>query len=388
MKYFQIITPLFISLNICGAQPSLTLWITADGYHAAHEHHAMSEYFCDSSYYLLYQSHADTLSIAIKNEGTEPLELFSASAQSAVGALFQVVDFHPQQLTPGAMYTIKLFYQLPSSYVSGINGQLQLTSNDPQKKSCTLHFDVGCGASWKTTVVDTMGIDGTCDNPVIWIADGNFLSGPSMVYDDSMTFYNNLSPSFSQKVMKLDHKGGVLIPNFQIVGERLEAGSRPGNSSNFRADSFRVQIQKDLDVKGTATIDGFLDVRANANIVGHLDVFDDMIVRGIFEVNHVVTPSDRRKKKEIIDLQAALPKIMELQPKTYYLKDPTKSNQRQFGFIAQELESTIPEIVHTSDDDMKAVNYMQIIPWLTAALQEQQDIINQLQHRIDHLEAK
>jgi hypothetical protein len=64
------------------------------------------------------------------------------------------------------------------------------------------------------------------------------------------------------------------------------------------------------------------------------------------------------------------------------------SHQRQFGFVAQELETAIPEVVYTDQDTMKSVNYVQLIPWLTAALQEQQQTIAKLEKRIVELEAR
>jgi hypothetical protein len=60
---------------------------------------------------------------------------------------------------------------------------------------------------------------------------------------------------------------------------------------------------------------------------------------------------------------------------------------KQMGFIAQELESVLPNSVHTdkSADAIKSVDYISIIPVLTKALQEQQQMINKQQAEIDEL---
>jgi hypothetical protein len=57
---------------------------------------------------------------------------------------------------------------------------------------------------------------------------------------------------------------------------------------------------------------------------------------------------------------------------------------KQMGFIAQELESVLPNSVHTdkSADAIKSVDYISIIPVLTKALQEQQELIAKQQELI------
>ena len=86
-------------------------------------------------------------------------------------------------------------------------------------------------------------------------------------------------------------------------------------------------------------------------------------------------------------------------------------NKPQFGFIAQELESVFPDLVKeekapvfkvTSEtneagmtiskkelekyEEYKAINYVGLIPVLTKAIQEQQEMIQKLQNRIKVLE--
>ena len=389
MRNFYTILTLFSFCNICTAQPALSLWIMPDGYHQDHEHAAQEQYFCDSSYYLFYHNNLDTIFVSVKNEGTETLDLASVSTQSIEGASFQVVNFTSQQILPGEMYSLQLVYQLPSVYANGINGQLNLSSNDPEKANCALYFDVGCNAEWDTRTSDIMGVEGSCSSPVIWIEDiDNSLSNPNMLYDDSMNFYTYEAGFQSLKVMQLDHKAGVIIPNYLSVHERLEAGSRSGDFSNFKADSNLVQIRKELDVDGKVTIGDSLSVSKAVYIGQSLNVSQNVRVGGTLEVEALTSPSDRRLKQEIVPLSDALHKIMALHPKSYYMKDVHRTNQRQFGFIAQELEATVPELVYTKADDMKSVNYIQLIPWLTAALQEQQQTITRLEKRIAELEEK
>ena len=52
----------------------------------------------------------------------------------------------------------------------------------------------------------------------------------------------------------------------------------------------------------------------------------------------------------------------------------------RYGFIAQEIQKVLPELISVGTDSMQTldVNYMDIIPILTLAVQEQQCEINSL----------
>jgi hypothetical protein len=99
--------------------------------------------------------------------------------------------------------------------------------------------------------------------------------------------------------------------------------------------------------------------------------------------------------------------VNKLKPVTYTYRDSYRekislSEGKQFGFIAQELELIIPELVNQQEaivfgkDDynqnapidkleFKGINYIGLVPILTGAIQEQQLIIDQQQEAIDQL---
>ncbi len=57
------------------------------------------------------------------------------------------------------------------------------------------------------------------------------------------------------------------------------------------------------------------------------------------------TNSDRRLKKDIHPLKNSLEKVSKLQGVTYKWKDINKSQKPQIGFIAQDVEKVVPEVV-------------------------------------------
>ena len=64
----------------------------------------------------------------------------------------------------------------------------------------------------------------------------------------------------------------------------------------------------------------------------------------------------------------------------------------QFGFIAQEFEEVIPELVKTDKDGYKSIDYVKLTPVLVEAIKEQQQQIEstkkenqQLKSELDEL---
>ncbi len=102
--------------------------------------------------------------------------------------------------------------------------------------------------------------------------------------------------------------------------------------------------------------------------------------------------SDMRWKENVARVEGALAKVLEMRGVTYTYKQKEFPNLRfpegkQLGFIAQELERVVPEVVVTNSDGYKVVAYQNLTAILTEAIQEQQTQIQKLQSRIDRLEA-
>lgn len=131
---------------------------------------------------------------------------------------------------------------------------------------------------------------------------------------------------------------------------------------------------------------------------------------GYFNGNVTVTGtfvnvSDGRFKKDVQPVSNALSTIMKLEPKTYSFntqqyKSMNLPEGKHYGFIAQELETIMPELVtnnvHAAEynekkekisDEIKfkAVNYIEMVSILVASVQEQQQIIEKLQAEMEKL---
>ncbi|MFT5512786.1 MAG: hypothetical protein ACI8SE_001185 [Bacteroidia bacterium] len=123
------------------------------------------------------------------------------------------------------------------------------------------------------------------------------------------------------------------------------------------------------------------------------------------DVNYTGTltnASDAKLKYDVQALPNAIETIKAITPKQYYYKQDGEaealklSDGLQFGFIAQELEKVLPNLVkdqvqwagHKKEGQIeyKAVNYVGLIPVLTQAIKEQQEYIDALEERLSVLE--
>merc|ERR1711964_514664 len=97
--------------------------------------------------------------------------------------------------------------------------------------------------------------------------------------------------------------------------------------------------------------------------------------------------SDIRWKKNIQLLENSLPKILNMTGVSYTYRSeefPDKNFQEgvQIGFLAQDLEPIVPEVVHTDSEGWKSVQYSALVPVLVEAVKQQDRTIRQQESQI------
>jgi hypothetical protein len=100
--------------------------------------------------------------------------------------------------------------------------------------------------------------------------------------------------------------------------------------------------------------------------------------------------SDIKKKTNIASITDPISKIKDLRGVTYQWKD-INDGKTHAGFIAQEVEVVLPDLVSTTVDpdtlgEIKGVAYSEVIPYLVEAMKAQQNLIEDLQARLAILE--
>ena len=139
---------------------------------------------------------------------------------------------------------------------------------------------------------------------------------------------------------------------------------------------------------GEGTYAGYFD--------GNVQVVGDVCA------NNVTCPSDLRLKRDVVNSSYGLQEVMHLRPVDFYYNDKVhssdlNSSELQTGFIAQELEEILPNLVIDNGTAIidpnnphniktyKTVNYLGLIPILTKGLQEQQQMIDALSKEVGEL---
>jgi hypothetical protein len=108
--------------------------------------------------------------------------------------------------------------------------------------------------------------------------------------------------------------------------------------------------------------------------------FDNKIV----EINgNLVCASSERLKKNIEPLKESLNKVMRLKGVSFEWKTGEERGKgRNIGLIAQDVETVIPELVHTGAKGRKSLSYDKFSPYLVEAIKEQQAVINKHKERL------
>lgn len=115
--------------------------------------------------------------------------------------------------------------------------------------------------------------------------------------------------------------------------------------------------------------------------------YESVYIKGdLFVDGSIINPSDIHLKKNINPIDKNITdKIMNLNPLSFSFKDDPK-NDIHYGFIAQELENEYPELIQNKPDanyyNVKAINYLEIIPLLVNKIQMMQKEINELKEKI------
>jgi len=150
----------------------------------------------------------------------------------------------------------------------------------------------------------------------------------------------------------------------------------------------QTQLDSKLSSSGNITTGGNIIIPDTGNIgsstdtdaitiaaTGNVTFGQDVTVSG-----DVVISSDARLKSNIISLGSTLPKLLQIDGKSYEMK----GNQK-IGVLAQEIQEVFPELVSEDDNEMLAVNYQGLVPVLINAIKEQEDKISRLEILVEKL---
>lgn len=175
-------------------------------------------------------------------------------------------------------------------------------------------------------------------------------------------------------IIKLKHTSGSTAPTNLEYGEL---------ALNYLTGSEKLWLKNsDGTIKNISVIDAERSALDRLRIVNNcLRISGDTYSTG--EITAYIA-SDRRLKMNIKPISGALDVINRLNPVVYNWNETakrlnkSKGNELDSGVIAQELEQILPQNVHKMANGYKSVDYVKLIPYLIAALKEQQKEIDEL----------
>ena len=101
--------------------------------------------------------------------------------------------------------------------------------------------------------------------------------------------------------------------------------------------------------------------------------------------------SDLTLKQDVTPLTNSLEKVLALKPVTWHWKDDKKKEKLEYGFIAQDVEEVLPELVSNKKwhdgTDRKFLSIGEITPHVVEAVKEQNTLLCEVSEQITHLVA-
>lgn len=208
-------------------------------------------------------------------------------------------------------------------------------------------------------------------------------------YNQKATPYASENLGTRMSVVSLDdatvnHSFEAIDYNVNSWIEILKTGNIILNSLNSNSHIDILGIQNKVEIYGTDQV----LISANQDITN--------LASTIYENcgNHIITgfcshggcscaSSDKRLKTNVIPLQYGLSAVSRIDPVSFNFTKDIKNNidTTHLGFIAQDVQRVIPEVVQEQSDGMLGIRYDELIPVLVNSIKELKD-------RVEFLESK
>ena len=171
---------------------------------------------------------------------------------------------------------------------------------------------------------------------------------------------------------------------------RLDADTSDLQQREHRTEFVFLEMRESTGSSGATTANG----PATKNRVFQVQASGSVVANGNITAfgSTFMNVSDERLKENVYDVSGSLNKILELRPTHFTWKENKKHD---VGFIAQEVEQIIPEIIETSKGfldteghqeneikDMKTIAYPKLIPYLVDTIQVMEKRIKELEKKV------
>jgi ribosomal protein L31 len=174
--------------------------------------------------------------------------------------------------------------------------------------------------------------------------------------------------------------------SLRVSTEEIRAASSEGSLS-LRVSTEEIRA---------ASAELSIDTRLHNAFTGVAGFIDALTVAGDVTGTSFTTTSDARLKKDVEEVMNAMEIVSRIHPVYYNWIDGRATlnpGHKEIGFLAQELEAVLPNVVKTYDDGLameggrKAVSYDRVVSLLVAAVKELKAEVDALKVKVAALKA-
>jgi hypothetical protein len=269
------------------------------------------------------------------------------------------------------------------------------TKADPATSNSSANGNLRLGASGANTHVLDFGLSSSSTFSWLQARDrGNYAT----LYD--LAFNPNggkvgIGTSAPSSTLTVGNSGGTVAGEITLNPSSTQY---EGGQINFKKSILGSTADWIVDQYGTSSTDARLRIfnsiaetngmaiMENGNIgMGSLTPSVRLQVAGDIIANSIAGSSDARFKTNITPIENPLQKVLQLRGVNFdwnkkAFPDRSFSESNAIGFIAQEVEKVLPEVVQTEKtaEGYKAVQYDKVVALLVEAIKEQQKQIDGL----------
>ncbi|BDD07489.1 tail fiber domain-containing protein [Aureibacter tunicatorum] len=222
------------------------------------------------------------------------------------------------------------------------------TSEDGISISVDLTSDI---AKFKTiNVEESTNLEGVVkfhDNEIVVRQDSKSYIKPDVV-DSNELYVSNVNNS-----SKVRSEGDSIIIE-DSRGTKTEI-------DHYFVKTGQIESTGSIIAGTTLTVNEKLTVNETSEFTGKMTVNNDIVAKD------VLVNSDQRLKENVETLQSSLEKVEKMRGVNY---QRISDKSQHIGFIAQEVEEVIPNLVETGVDGIKSVRYAQMTAVLVEAIKE------------------
>mgnify|MGYP003313014710 CR=1 FL=1 len=166
------------------------------------------------------------------------------------------------------------------------------------------------------------------------------------------------------------------IGNEAALNFGLENSTYHGDAGNAQIKAITTAANNRSDMVFSTWNGAAFGARVRISHDGNLTAIGDLVAYG--------SPSDKRLKENIKPIESALDKVSKLQGVTFDWKksDSILDIKEDIGFIAQDVQKVIPELVRENEDGMLSMRHQGIAPILLEAIKELKAEVEELKKQI------